>query len=71
MIPGLPTIGAMTDLGFGLGNMLGQQLKDNTDEEERKRRMGLSTTGIGQLNFGMTGVASADLGMGVAGAGRR
>ena len=59
-------LGVAADLGFGLGDMLNQQQKDLTDEELRKRRMGLSSMGTNPLNFGMTGmtgVAAADLGM--------
>ena len=53
---------AATDLGFGLGDMLRGQQMDQVDEEERKRRLGLSGGGMDPMNFGMTGVASADLG---------
>lgn len=70
MPAGNSIIGAASDLGlgFGLGDMLGQQQRDQTEDELRKRRLGLSGMGGGGLNFGMTGVAAADLGM--PGAGR-
>lgn len=57
---------AATDLG--LGDMLGKQRDDQTDEEARKKRMGMSLMNP-NMNFGMTGIASVDLGM--QGAGRR
>lgn len=58
---------AASDLGFGLGDMLRGQQQDET-EEMRKRRLGMSSTmGMGQMNFGMTGVAATDLGYARAG----
>ena len=52
---------AASDLG--LGTMLGDQTKDMTEEERRRRRLGLSPLGAGaspavQSLFGLTGVAS-------------
>lgn len=55
-------IGASTDLN--LGNLLDMQRRDETDEERKKRQLALS--GLNSpLNFGRTGIASADLGMGL------
>lgn len=52
-------IGASTDLN--LGNMLDMQRRDETDEQRKKRQLGLS--GLNSpLNFGRTGIASVDLG---------
>lgn len=59
--------GALSDLG--LGDMLSAQQKDQTEEELRKRKLGMSALGNDPLKFGMTGVASADL-LGMSGAGR-
>jgi hypothetical protein len=55
---------AATDLG--LGNMLSEQRDNQTDEEKRRRHLGLSVLG-GGLNYGQTGIASMDLGMSGAG----
>lgn len=55
-------ISAETDLG--LGSNLSQQVEDDTDEEKKKRQMGLSSlqNGAAQaLGFGMTGVAAMKL----------
>lgn len=62
-MPGNFQIGAATDLG--LGTLLDFQRKDETDEQRRKRQLGLSALNS-PLNFGRTGVASADLGMGLS-----
>lgn len=67
MPAGLPSLGALGDLG--LGDMLNTQRDDMTEEEKRKRRLGMATGG--GLDYGRTGIASIDLGMGMAGAGRR
>lgn len=53
---------ASTDLG--LGSSLSQQVKDDTEDEERRRKLGLSPlqNGAAQaLGFGMTGVAPVKL----------
>jgi hypothetical protein len=51
---------------------LAQQRDDMSDEEKRRRRLGMSQGGQDPLgNFGATGVASVDLGMGMPGVGRR
>lgn len=63
MATGMAGLTAMSDLGLGLGDMLSDQRDAQTEEEQRKKRLGLSTMGGNPLNFGMTGVASADLGM--------
>lgn len=65
-MPGNFQIGASTDLN--LGNLLDQQRRDETEEERKKRLQGLSVLNS-PLNFGRTGIASQDLGMGL-GAGR-
>lgn len=59
-MPGNFQIGASTDLN--LGNLLDMQRRDETEEERKKRQLGLSTLN-NPLNFGRTGVASLDLGI--------
>lgn len=54
-------LGAVSDLG--MGNMLAQQRDDETEDEKRKRRFGLSQMGDTGMDFGRTGIASIDLGM--------
>lgn len=62
MPAGLQLGGALSDLG--LGDMLQSQRQDETEDEKRKRKMGLSVLNQNPLsNFGMTGVAAIDLGM--------
>jgi hypothetical protein len=54
--------GAANDLGFGLGDMLSQQREDETEEERKRRLMGLSplakssATAQSLFGFGQTGV---------------
>lgn len=61
-------VSAVSDLG--LGSMLGQQTTDETEEEKRKKRLGLMTSGSGSLaaqqlfGFGQAGVASVGGGVG-------
>lgn len=69
----MPGISAAFDLG--LGDMLSQQRQDETDEERRKRRLGMLPDQNNPYNFGRTGIASIDLalpgaGMGAGGARR-
>lgn len=62
---GQPAFGAPLDLG--LGQMLNAQVRDQVSDEERKKRLGLiASPGVAGLssNFGRTGIASRDLGMG-------
>jgi hypothetical protein len=63
MIAGMPSMNALSDLGYGMGDTLQQQQKDQTEEERRKKLLGMSSMGTNPLNFGQTGVASSDLGM--------
>lgn len=57
--------GAAGDLG--LGSALSQQVKDETDEEKKRRQMGLSALQQGSAaqmllgNYGMTGIAPVKL----------
>lgn len=53
---------AMQDLGMGLGDVLDEQRRKTIEDEQRKKRIGMSSIGMNPLNFGMTGVAAADLG---------
>lgn len=57
---------AATDLG--LGSNLADQVTDETEEEKRKRRLGMSQSPAVQslFGYGMTGIAPAQLGMGGA-----
>ena len=55
-------ISAVTDLG--LGSSLSQQVDDDTEEEKRKKRLGLGAlqNGAAQaLGFGMTGVQAVKM----------
>lgn len=71
------TLSAASALGFGLGDMLGQQRNDETEDERKRRLLGLSTaaknSGAAQqlFGYGQTGIAPmAPLSLGLAG-GRR
>lgn len=50
-------------IDLGLGSMLDTQRQDDTEEERRKRRLGLSTLSGNPLGQGRTGIASLDLGV--------
>lgn len=63
---------AANDLGFGLGSSLAQQAQDETEEERKRRQMGLTpnknSLAAQQLfGFGQTGVASAAMDLGLNG----
>lgn len=63
----MPGLSAATDLGLGAG--LADQVKDETEEEKRKRKLGLAQSPAVKslFGFGATGIAPVQLGLKGAG----
>jgi hypothetical protein len=66
----MPAMGLSAATDLGLGSSLSDQVKDETEEEKRRKRLGLDSPAVQSL-FGMSppGLAAGALGMG-KGAGR-
>lgn len=67
---GSMTGGASSDLG--LGTALADQVAGETEDEKRRRKLGLAQSDAAQalFGYGRTGIAPLQLGMGQGGAGR-
>lgn len=66
----MPTMGLSAATDLGLGSNLSQQVQDETEEEKRKKRLGLDqSNAVSSLfGYGRTGIAATQLGL--TGAGR-
>lgn len=65
----MPMAGMSAGTDLGLGSSLADQVTDETDEEKKRKKLGLAQSPAVQslFGYGQTGVASAQLGLGSAG----